>query len=152
MMPGRFHGSCRWTWLNKDWVRFHQCPHDKVPFSYTTSDGRQKIMPPHFYSDGGSVPRLFQNIVRRDELMPAWGLHDRDFAFQDIPMDLANYDLSEMIYTLSCGYYWVRRGLIWELVTVFGPRAWAYNQTPRRKAQIAAVKALIPPGDLVFGI
>ncbi|MFA5152050.1 MAG: hypothetical protein WC554_05800 [Clostridia bacterium] len=151
MMPGRFHGTCRWTWINKDWVRFHQCAHDRVPFAYTTSDGRQKTMPLHFISDGGSIPRPFQNIVRRDELMPAWFLHDRDYALQDIPREVADADLDEMVYTLTAGYLWIRRGIIWSLVHACGEGSWAWNQTPKRKAQIAAVKALIPPGDLVFG-
>ncbi|MFA7212243.1 MAG: DUF1353 domain-containing protein [Bacteroidales bacterium] len=151
MMPGRFHGTLRTTYINKDWIRSHQCPIDKVRFSYTTSDGRKKCLPDHFLSDGGSIPRIFQNIVRRDELMPAWILHDRDYAIQDIPRDLADYDLSEMIYTLSCGYSWIRRGIIWALVHSFGSIPWKYNQSDKRKAQIAAMKKLVPVGDLVFG-
>lgn len=150
-MPGRFHGTLRTTYLNKDWIRSHQCPLDEVQFSYTTSDGREKSLPDHFISDGGSIPRALQNIVRRDELMPAWILHDRDYAIQDISRRLADYDLSEMIYTLTLGYSCVRARVVWTLVRVFGPRAWRYNQSEKRKLQIAAMKLLVPHGDLVFG-
>ncbi len=145
MMPGRFEGYCRTTYVNKDWVRFHNCPIDKVKFAYITSDGRRKEVPDHFLSDGGSIPRIFQNIIRRDELLPAYLPHDVDYAFQTIPRKQADYDLSEAIYTLTCGYYWIRRGLIWTLVNAYGERAWKYNQSEKRKAQIKAMKLLAIP-------
>lgn len=150
MMPGRFVGTLRTTWVNPDWIRIHQCRLDRVPFGYITSDGRHKTIKPHFISDGGSIPRLFQNIIRRDELLPAFIMHDRDYAVQDIEREVADADLAEMVYTLS-SHFWIRRGIIWLLVHWFGGSAWAWNQTPKRKAQIAAMKDMEPPDRSVFG-
>ena len=75
MKPGQFVGVLRTTYVNKDFIRNHACPLDAVRFGYITSDGRLKTVPDNFLSDGGSIPRIFQNIIRRDELMPAFIIH-----------------------------------------------------------------------------
>ena len=124
MKPGIFIGILSTDWLNKDWERVHQCPSRSVRFAYITSDGRRKEPSDGFLTDLGSVPRFLQWWCRRDEFKIAFVLHDDGYDKQTEPRWQEDYDLNEMIYTMTCGYCFFKRNVIWFFVRLCGWWAW----------------------------
>lgn len=124
MQPGSFAGILSTDWINKDWERVHQCGSRRPQWSYTTAGGIEIVPPDGFITDLGSIPRLFQNIIRRDELKPAFIIHDYLYDTQRVKRSVADLILREAIYTLTGGYSPIRSACIYWAVRMFGGFAW----------------------------
>jgi hypothetical protein len=132
MKPGRFLGICSTDRVNRDWKRVHQCPARNERFAYIASDGYRIEPDDGFWTDLGSVPRICQNIIRRDEVEPAFIGHDWLYDRQEVPRWKADYYLAEMIYTLTYGYCPTRRFLIYWPVRIGGWWAWRLDANEKR--------------------
>ncbi len=70
--------NIRLRWLNEKWFEF--IPNDVAPFGFKRSSG-EIIHPGRFYTDGGSIPRVFwpKKGLSPWEYGPAYVIHDWEF-------------------------------------------------------------------------
>ena len=131
MRPGKFTGVLTTDWINPDWEQVHQCKGRNPRWSYITSRGKKICPVDGFLTDLGSVPRLFQNIIRRDEYKPSFVIHDYCYDRQMISRREADAILFESIYTMA-RYSVLRRWIIYLAVRGFGRWAWRLDSNADR--------------------
>ena len=91
-----------------------------------------------FRTDGGSIPKLFQNIISPlGVYLVAFLVHDALYATEYLPRSEADWILLEILQEL--GATWWRRNEVWSAVRIGGGFVWE-DHTPET---IAAARQMV---------
>jgi len=117
------------TWeLSQDWTCTFE--NDRVKLTITIKAG--------FTTDGGSIPKIFQNIISSLGIyLLAFLVHDALYASEAVSRSEADWILLELLQAL--GASWIRRNEIWSAVRIGGGAVWKQHTI----ASIAAARALV---------
>ncbi|MDE2100118.1 MAG: DUF1353 domain-containing protein [Patescibacteria group bacterium] len=121
----------------------------EYPFAYIRQNEDRIIVPPsgpgsvqdmlrnpNWTTDYGSIPMVFQNILRKDgRYAPAYVVHDWLYSSEKFDRATCDWILLEMLQEL--GAYWLTRNTIYSGVRIGGGFVWR-NHDP---AKVSALRA-----------